>query len=253
MHDALLHVSRLRSRLGVLGGGTGGNYCISATAAGRTTGTGLPGATCGTGSECYSGVCTASKCEDTCCTNTNCTNGTTCAVTTLAGATTLACTTAGATTPNNTCSASSACASDYCATYCYNESCSDNVQLCAQPCCSSNQCGSYEGNQFVCNDDYFPALTASSTGTPPAGTPVVPVCDAVQQTKTVGGPPPTGQVGATCTSITDCYSNLCTATGTTPGYCTDVCCVDSDCNAAGYVCRPTPTATGTNLRCVPNP
>jgi hypothetical protein len=112
-------------------------------------------------------------------------------------------------------------------------------------------------NQFICSDDYFPPLTTSTTTAPPAGTPVVPVCDAVQQTATdpiTGNAiPATGQVGDSCSSLTDCFSNLCTATGSTPGYCTDVCCVDSDCRNANYVCRPTPTSTGTNLRCVPNP
>jgi hypothetical protein len=108
----------------------------------------------------------------------------------------------------------------------------------------------YQGNQFVCNDDYFPPLSATSTSTPPAGTPIVPVCDAVQQQTPTGGTP-TGNVGDPCSTSTDCYSNLCTITSGTSGYCTDVCCVDGDCAKTGYVCRPTQQGSGTYLRCVP--
>jgi hypothetical protein len=239
------------------GAGTGGNYCIPGSSVGRATlGRNEPGTACSGNDECRSGVCAASLCEDTCCTNANCATPTTCAAAKLAGNTTLACTTAGATAPNNTCTQNSDCASGYCATYCYNSSCSDNVSLCAQPCCSSTQCGSYEGNQFVCNDDYYPPATASSTSAPPAGTPVVPVCDAVQLPGEPS-PPPTGKVGATCRTSTDCYSNLCNIVSGTTGYCTDVCCKDSDCALGGapssYVCRPTQQSNGTYLRCIPPP
>jgi hypothetical protein len=250
------------------GGGTGGNYCIPASAAGRSAlGAGAPGSSCSSGGDCRSGACNNSSCEDTCCSDANCGGGTTCAVTVFSGNTTLACTHGGATQPNETCGSNAACTSGFCANYCeegVGSTCNKTISLCAQPCCSSTTCGTYttgQGlnqfvNQFVCNDDYFPPLSVATTSAPAAGTPVVPVCDAVQQTATNAqgnSVPATGQVGDSCTSLTDCFSNLCTATGATPGYCTDVCCVDSDCRNAAYVCRPTPTSTGTNLRCVPNP
>ena len=238
------------------GGGTGGNYCVSATAAGRSAiGGGTPGASCSTGGDCRSGVCSGQTCEDTCCSDANCSGATTCAVATFAGNTTLACTIAGSTQPNQMCGSNADCASGFCANYCSDavgDDCLQTISLCAQPCCSSNSCGMFEGNQFVCNDDYFPPLSVSTTTAPPPGTPVVPVCDYVQQLPPSGATPK-GQVGDKCTTITECFSNLCTGTASTPGYCTDVCCVDSDCVTPGYVCRPTPTATGTNLRCVVNP
>jgi hypothetical protein len=243
------------------GAGTGGNYCIPGSAVGRTSiGTNAPGASCSRASDCRSGVCGSSgKCEDTCCGDSTsgsteaCTNGTTCTVTSFANNTTFACvTTTGTTPPNSHCSSNADCASGYCANYCGNTSCTDVVSLCAQPCCSSKQCGQYQGNQFVCNDDYYPPLTATSS-TPPPGSPVVGVCDAVQQTASLTSPPPTGQVGDTCQSSTDCYSNLCTITSGTTGYCSDVCCVDSDCAKTGYVCRPTQQGSGTYLRCIPDP
>jgi hypothetical protein len=240
------------------GAGTGGNYCIPASAVNLTaSGTGASGGTCRTGADCRSGVCTSGKCQDTCCSNNDCGSGTTCGVTTLSGNTTLACSAgAGTTQPNQRCSSNGECASGYCANYCGNESCTDVISLCAAPCCGSSSCGTYEGNQFVCNDDYFPPLTSSSSGTPPAGTPVVAVCDAVQQPNPVTGATPTGLLGAKCQVSTDCYSNLCNiASGATVGYCTDVCCVDTDCSkvAPGYVCRPTQQSNGTYLRCVKAP
>jgi putative metal-binding protein len=240
------------------GAGTGGNYCVSAAAASRSAiGTGLPGASCSGAGDCRSGVCSANRCEDTCCTNASCTGGTSCTVTTLAGNTTLACAVAGKTQANQTCNTGSDCASGYCQSYCGDTSCLEVISVCASPCCSSTQCGTFTQDgydqQFVCIDDYYPPLTM--VGTPPAGTPVVPVCDFPQVSATLAngnpGPPPTGQVGATCTAITDCFSNQCTGSASKPGYCTDVCCVDSDCKTSGYVCRPQPTGTGTNLRCVP--
>jgi Putative metal-binding motif len=233
------------------GAGTGGNYCIPGSAVGRRAlGTGEQGTSCSTAGDCRSGVCTGSICQDTCCGDSTCEGGTTCAATTFAGNTTLACTATGTTPANEKCSADADCASGYCSHYCDNQSCSEVTSLCAEPCCSSSQCGSYEGNQFVCQDDYFPPLSPPSF-TAPASGPVVGVCDAVQQL-TPTGQAPTGKVGTPCSGSTDCYSNLCNITSGTTGYCTDVCCKDADCATAGYVCRPTQQSNGTYLRCVAN-
>jgi hypothetical protein len=233
------------------GAGTGGNYCISAAAAGRNVGTGTPGTTCSRSGDCRSGVCIGGTCEDTCCSNSNCASPTTCAVTTTFGGQnlTLACiVAAGTVRANDTCTSNAQCASGFCAEYTATTvgGQTETVKACAQPCCGSTQCGSLDGFQLLCNDDYLP---------PSGSGPVVPVCDYPQTGPTANGQmqTPTGKVGATCTSETDCFSNLCTATGTAPGYCTDVCCVDSDCGTSGYVCRPVPSGMGTSLRCIPNP
>jgi hypothetical protein len=157
----------------------------------------------------------------------------------------------GSTATNESCTQNSQCASGFCACYstdntddCHPSPNHNSVQLCAPPCCSSKQCpaltsGEFAGNQFLCNDDYLPPSQSGS---------VVPVCDAVQAT----GTNQNGAVGDPCTTLTDCFSNLCGVPGS-PGLCTDVCCVDTDCGKAGWVCRPTATGTGTYLRCIPTP
>ncbi len=152
------------------GAGTGGNYCLPASAATRPAlGTGEPGVTCASGGDCRSGICTASKCEDTCCSSANCQNGTSCAVTTFDGNFTLACIApTGGTAASSSCSSNAQCASGFCACYstdnaddCHPSPNRNAVQLCAQPCCGSTQCpalttGEFAGNQFICNDDYSP-------------------------------------------------------------------------------------------------
>jgi hypothetical protein len=238
------------------GAGTGGNYCIDATTINvGAQGSGAPGASCARSPDCRSGACTNSKCEDTCCSNTNCTNGTGCAAATFNGNTTLACIAPPGTTPaNQTCTKNADCASGFCAGYSDGEG--DTYYGCAQPCCSSHQCGTFtvdlgfgvnETVQLVCYDDYLPPASSGQ---------VVPVCDDPQQstgTSHNGNPPPspTGEVGTSCSKPTDCYSNRCLVFPSGQ-FCSDVCCVDSDCGKAGWVCRPTPDGPGTFLRCVPS-
>ena len=234
------------------GAGTGGNYCIPASAVSRgAPGTGAPGTSCTGNGDCRSAVCSSNVCEDTCCSATDCQGSTTCASTIFSGNGTLACIPPpGSTLTNGSCSSNAQCASGFCACYsttnvddCHPTPGRGSVQLCAQPCCGSRQCpalttGQFAGNQFICNDDYLPPAETGS---------VMPVCDAVQAEGTVGG-----NVGDPCMTFTDCFSNLC-GVPTAPGACTDVCCVDSDCGKAGWVCRPVPAGTGTFLRCIPSP
>ncbi|HEY2512970.1 MAG TPA: putative metal-binding motif-containing protein [Polyangiaceae bacterium] len=229
------------------GPGTGGNYCLDARSLGRTApGAGVAGAACSGDGDCRSAKCASNKCEDTCCTNNNCTNGTSCAVTVFDSNTTLACIAPpGAAQPNGDCKTNADCASGYCTSYCDAPNCNDGVVIsaCAQPCCSSRQCGKLLGNQLLCTDDFFPPLQPPNF-TPPSSGPVVPICDSVKQgrgTGNVGDPCPNGP--------TDCFSEQCAPNG----MCTDVCCQDSDCAKTGWVCRPTAESTGTNLRCVPAP
>ena len=227
------------------GGGTGGNYCLDATTAGRAVPgrNYAPGATCTTGSDCRSGLCTTGRCEDTCCNNTQCTNGTSCVATTVSGNPTFACVPApGNTATNQQCSQNTDCASGFCAIYQVSGG-GQTIKACAPTCCSSKQCGVLLGNQLLCGDDFYPP-----TITPPAtGGAVVPVCDYVQQGTGKG------TVGVACPNGNgDCFAEQCMTFNGSP-FCTDVCCVDSDCGAAGWVCRPTQVQSGTALRCVPNP
>ncbi len=224
------------------GAGTGGNYCVAPASASRTAlGENAAGQACSGNGDCRSGVCTANKCEDTCCNASNCTNGTSCAVTAFQGNTTFACVPPpGNTAANHTCNSNSDCASGYCQSY--TTGFGSTVSLCIPSCCSSNDCGTYGLNQFLCYDDYIPPAL-SGPG------PVVPVCDYPQPSsgpsKGAGG----SNVGDACTRNTDCYSNRCLIFST-GHFCSDVCCVDANCGG-GYVCRPTPDGPGTFLRCVP--
>jgi hypothetical protein len=210
------------------GPGTGGNYCVSAAALGRT-----PPATC--------------------CSDSDCTGGTACVATASStSVATFTCTAAPGTKGTNaTCKTNADCASGYCAGYTATNGFGETETLyaCAQPCCSSKQCGSLDDNQLVCTDDYYPPPTPG--GATPTSGPVIPVCDLPQEGTGANNTAPTGQVGDACTKPTDCYSNQCLVLGGA-SYCSDVCCVDSDCATTGWVCRPTPVSTGTFLRCVPS-
>ena len=224
-------------------GATGGNYCLDATTAGRAVpGRNFsPGAACSANSDCRSGACVANRCEDTCCNNTQCTNGTVCVATTFSGSPAFACVPPpGTVGTNQNCTRNTDCASGFCAIY--STGGGGTVKACAPTCCGSRQCGILLGNQLLCGDDSFPP-----TLTPPTAPPVVPVCDYVQQGSGKGN------VGDLCPNGNgDCFAEQCMTFGTA-AYCTDVCCVDSDCGKAGWVCRPIQAQAGTSLRCVPQP
>jgi hypothetical protein len=218
------------------GAGTGGNYCLAATSLGRPAqpGTSGAGASCTRPADCRSGVCSGGKCEDTCCSDANCANGTSCAVTSFSGATTFACVPPpGTTTAYHSCSSNSDCASGYCQTY---DTGLGTASYCVPSCCSSKTCGSIIGNPMLCYDDYLPPATSG---------PVVPVCD-YPAPSSIGS----GNVGDGCTRNSSCSTNRCLTFGSSK-MCSDVCCVDSDCGKAGWVCRPTVDGPGTFLRCVP--
>jgi hypothetical protein len=70
----------------------------------------------------------------------------------------------------------------------------------------------------------------------------VAICDEPKQGR--GG----ANVGDPCQTNGDCASDRCANR-----FCTDVCCVDSDCGKAGWGCRPAQVGNGTYLRCQPIP
>ena len=213
------------------GPGTGGDYCVKAASVSRAAlGTGTGGAPCGAGSDCRSGLCTANKCVDTCCNDGNCAAGTGCGVATVNGTTTLACfPPPGPVDANGACNRSSDCRSGVCVAYTDGFS---TYQRCANPCCGSAGCGAFSvGGGFqvptTCFDD-----SQGSGGT-------VPLCDAPKQGNG------NGAVGDACRSNGDCLSDRCG----NDHFCTDSCCIDSDCGKAGWVCRPAQVGNGVFLRC----
>jgi hypothetical protein len=196
--------------------GTGGNYCAASSSI-----SGTPPATC--------------------CNDGNCTGGQKCTAVGSGSTAGFQCATPpGGATTNHSCNSNSSCESGYCQSY--TDGLGDTVNICIPPCCSSYSCGTYQTvNQFLCYDDYIPPATSG---------PVVPVCDYIQPS----GNPSASQshVGDTCTKNTDCFTNRC-LTFPSGTFCSDVCCVDSDCNKPGWVCLPTPDGPVTGLRCQPKP
>jgi hypothetical protein len=194
------------------GAGTGGNYCVPATALMRPTGgTTLPGGACPVGdSDCASGKCYSGHCLDTCCADSDCTNGTVCALesTAVDGHKAFAC------LPYTGFDAGAACSTS---TQCLNNDC--DTMICRPHCCGTNSC---KANGFF-------ACELDTTGTDDTTTCFYP-----------GSPPTTGTAayGAHCTSYDQCLSRACDPYTST---CTEHCCTDADCaqvGIPGYVCRP---------------
>jgi hypothetical protein len=215
--------------------GTGGNYCVDpSTLSGRsaTVGEGAGGAACSTNSDCRSGSCEGQKCADSCCSNAGCSNGTICG---LGSDGTFGCMApAGRDSGSDNCNQDSDCQDSVCLNYTI-------TGRCAVPCCGSSTCapidlgfaGSYTTICYELDNQYESSL----------GNNVAPVCAYV--TDNVGS----GAVGASCSSNSDCRSDLCLS----GEGCSDVCCTDADCAAGGdnWKCRPTTVGSGQYLRCVP--
>jgi hypothetical protein len=222
--------------------GTGGSYCVpSSMLAGRaaTPGSAVGGVTCSSNSDCRSGLCGAShKCLDSCCSDGECQNGTLCALNTETGNTVFQCSDSpGTRGQNDSCSRNSDCKSGICFNY------GDNTfpeRHCVSACCGSSNCGAVDfgfGNSYpaACYD-------ATSTDSSVFGTSTDAICLGVQN---VGTTP----LGGNCTQNSDCRSFRCLSSAKK---CTDVCCTDADCAAAGsWACRPTAVGTATYLRCEP--
>jgi Putative metal-binding motif len=198
---------------------TGGNYCVSKTVLGRPAlGTLNGGDACTDGARCRSGLCTTSgKCEDVCCSDASCTNGTICRATTIGAHTTFGCADPnGSVTSTTTCGGADRCAKGVCMD---REPYSDR---CFNPCCGSEACGLYFGEDLVCDD-------VNPTDHP---TDVVPACgvDLLAGAKLLG---------QACTDDTECRSYRCYLDQpSNKRFCSDVCCTDADCARAELVCRP---------------
>lgn len=204
------------------GPGTGGDYCVKASAIGRSIGGAKAGMTAGSASECRSGLLGSNgRCADTCCFASDCAAGSSCMAATLDGHVTLTCT-----TPFGTGDEDANCTVQMPASQCKAGQCVDygfGYRACSMPCCGSAACGHIAGFPTVCYDEQ-------------TGSDYVPVCSG---TAVSTGSKPTG---AACGGNSECRSLRCPS-----GYCSDVCCTDADC--APLVCRPTALG-GKALRCV---
>ncbi|HRG98342.1 MAG TPA: hypothetical protein PLR99_18955 [Polyangiaceae bacterium] len=217
--------------------GSGGSYCVAATALAPdrnlpSSGGAKGGTPCGTNTECRSGLCAdlggsgGKRCIDSCCLDSDCAGGT-CNVRTLSSKYTgFVCANPPSTVAKDAggaCTVNSNCRSNYCI----------GETACGVRCCASAQCGA--GNSCIWN---FAG---------PNGTDIVQHCL------------PTGTRAAAkspCTNGNDCASTQCELESngqpdgsTTSRVCRDVCCLDSDCPSSER-CLPAPDNPRV-LRCVP--
>jgi hypothetical protein len=193
--------------------GQGGNYCVDPKWLGRSPpGAGLGGASCASGSDCVSGLCTGAKlCADTCCTfpgSGECASpGLQCAFGDFPGAVgfdthfTGHCGTPGGNGAyGDPCSGNNQCAGGLC----FQGGGGGN---CTQPCASSSQCGTGACQLDYQNSDLYFACF------PPYGT---------------------GDQGANCSTDDQCLGEWC-GTGS---QCTNVCLNNSACTVVGWQCLP---------------
>jgi hypothetical protein len=211
-----------------IGPGTGGHYCVPASAIGRTPGSSAGGATCALDRDCRSGKCVGDSgglnkvCADSCCSDANCGGGPAkCRPMDVdtSGHKAFTCSSVGGST--TFCSSPfDSCASGVCT----------NANTCESPCCGV---ATISPGSITC------------TG--------LPVGNGDTFNFSNGGTVGTGALGATCKLGTACLSGYCDkadgATTSTSGACSDYCCVDTDCGA-GFVCQPR-TGLTHFLRCVP--
>jgi len=201
--------------------GTPGNYCVSTQVLGiAATGASLGGATCTGNGDCRSGTCdSGGHCLDTCCTDTSCGAGAFCSLDETVPASLhqgfycLAESPAGS-PPGGMCSMPSDCSSNAC--LCGPDDCAVIPGTCTTECCGSTGCGT-SGNSCLVNKTN--------------GTDSIIACATSNMS---------GAFGSNCSQDDKCTSQVC---DTSPGKCTDFCCVDQDCATFGnYVCRPRSTA-----------
>lgn len=209
-----------------------GKICLPAELWGRANpGARFGGEACEKDSECRSGDCSDQHgyCVDTCCSDAECAVfGSTC----RAGDHGWVCEPdpgAVARFPAP-CERDSDCASGLCVPW------ADGVSRCADPCCSSTECGKVKGDVGV------KSLLCTAV---PHGSALVYACAAVSEG------PANRAVGEPCDDPGQCRGGLCVSTaspdtppgatdGDTPArMCSDVCCTDASCGAPHlFACRP---------------
>jgi hypothetical protein len=218
--------------------GTGGNYCAKVTLARdstQTTGNAAAGASCSSGSDCRSGLCTKNQCMDTCCSDAACGNGTVCQYTSqvegpiVAGqpskhdAWMCAPVTEQDASAGTTCGANPQCANENCALMSVG-----GTHRCSPTCCSAADCASAS-----------PALATSVCAYGTGNGDFLKWCKDLNSSGSVEG--------QNCGVKEDCQSLYCDSS---THKCGRPCCVDTDCKT-GEACKPSPDSTPF-LRCVAN-
>jgi len=195
---------------------TGGNYCVLPAWLGRSTilGGNPGGASCGSGSDCRSGLCAGSACADTCCStngsSTECGGGTECRFASFPGATgfdkgyVASCGSGGSGQNGSSCNGNSDCQSELCD--------SNFNGTCRNACRNTADCG---GGSVSC-------AYVSTMGN-----------NAVIAACFPGGG--NASEGQSCSSDGQCQSQFCDPVARE---CTDVCFTDADCTKPGWRCRP---------------
>ncbi len=207
--------------------GTGGHFCVDPVKLGRpgVVGTEQGGTTESAATRCRSGAVAGARCIDTCCTDSNCGSGSACEIGNQDNADGMFCLpNKGNDSPGSNCYTADKCKNQVCVEY----DADPFDYLCTAQCCGSSACGNLFGYPARCNyeqtsvnKDYVPICSQSQVGS--------------------------NAFGTTCSSNADCQSDVCyTDLAHSSKYCTDICCIDSDCGDSAWVCRPTPTL----LRCV---
>ena len=192
--------------------GQGGNYCVDPAWLGRSTpaSSAIGGASCTAGSECRSGLCSASACADTCCSfaksTAECASGSQCAFGFFQGSSSfdrhfaaICGPPGGAGTAGSPCSVSEECAGGLCYA-------GTGPSFCVQPCAAPSECGSgYACQLDIDGTDLYTACFQFSGGSPQ---------------------------GSQCNSFQNCLGGLCNA-----GLCSNPCFSDAVCTS-GWRCQP---------------
>lgn len=200
--------------------GQGGQYCVNPAWLGRSApgANALGGATCSTGTDCRSGLCSGSRCADTCCSlassSTECDDGAVCVFGTFPGQSSIdthfapSCSAGGPGTYGADCSGNGDCQGGLC----YQ---TNMGAYCTNPCRSQAECGDGSACQVdqEGNDVYAACFPWPATG---------------------------GQ-GAACTSDEMCQGDWCG----TSSQCTSICFTNADCTVVGWTCTPQPSTLPT--------
>jgi hypothetical protein len=201
--------------------GTGGRFCVDPAKLGRPTsvGTEQGGTTEASAARCRSGAIVNGRCIDTCCSDTDCVGGTACALANQDNHDGMFCvpgTGTGSQWSSCNTSTPQTCHDNACVTY------NGLGSHCITSCCGSSQCGPL---LYVYPSHCYYEQTGAGD--------VVPLCSDPQQGS--------NGFGTQCTQNSDCQTGTCyTDIAKGEKYCTDACCIDTDCGA-GWICRPSPT------------
>ncbi len=209
-----------------------GSLCWPASSLGRPLpGQSAAGDACSDDGECRSALCQQGRCLDTCCDDSYCPQDKdTCRVmaSPLAEHDSWVCAPPPTNADADFCSSDDDCRSGACL------SMEADVLLCAQPCCSSRECGTiYLGTSF------------EPLGCAPTEDGTLRACSKLLTEAA------TRELGAPCLEDGQCRSGLCYLASSDAPYCSDSCCTDESCgDTSAFACRPVEAGGTWALRCV---